>query len=169
MNNLAEKIVVLEKPKSSPWPVAILLFLGTIICINMFFLYLGVSGNKGLIETSPYESGVHYQEIIDAKDRLTKSGIQTEVEFGKLDQQGQRLVALKLISAEGQALSGAEVELTAKRPADLSLDTAGKLLEKNAGVYQGDFPLSAPGLWLTNYKIIYQGQQFFLEKKEFLK
>ena len=132
------------------WPVGILLFFAAIIAVNMTLLTLATSSSSRsrLIEDQPYERGLEFQKVVDARERFKALGwaLAVSVRDGRLE--------ARLTDRDGVGVPGANVILKAIHPAKPEGDRHLELLEaaSNPGLYTTEF--SGPDVrWLLRFTI----------------
>ena len=164
-------IYISDKGGFSYWPLGIVLFFVAIACIQSTIVYLGFTSDAGLIDSSPYESGLIYQETIDRLKLASSVDWKKEIHTELLDDKGLRSFSLKLRTSEDEPFSGASVQLKAIWPPSDKFDNSLVLkeLENEPGNYYGEGFFRRTGYWMLDLEVSRDGKGLLFQEKMFLK
>lgn len=111
------------------------------------FLIFSLKVDREVVEQSPYEKGIAYQEVIQ---ELEKNDFPLDL---NINREGIRA---DISTKGGIKLKGARVVITLTRPSDSSLDIQIELSEVDDGVYEAKTEIK-PGLWISRVMIEARG------------
>ena len=149
----------------SPWPRAIVAFFIILTLINIVILYLALSTRGDYLESSPYERGLKYEEIVEQKLAANRSGYQVVYQISPADTDGMREVRASFGSTP--LPQDAEVTLKALRLADASLDQE-FALARSATDFVARAKLPAVGLWMFRLTLKSAGKTLLFESRQIL-
>jgi len=123
-----------------------LAFFGTVILVNLVFVYFALDTWTGITTENAYTEGLQYNETIAARDAQRDLGWQAEVSL-TVPADGSEQLAVTLRDRDGRPLSGLSVSGTLRRPTHEGYDQEVHLIEEAEGRYTA--PLSVPlrGNW----------------------
>jgi nitrogen fixation protein FixH len=129
----------------SGWHVLLVLvgFFGVIFAVNGVFMYMALSTHTGG-ESSPYQRGLAYNEIIADAARQDAQGWQASLIY---ERDAHRLT-LDLTDDAGAPLSGLSVDAVAGRPTTSRHDATVDFVERSPGHYEVGLRLE-PGQWVV--------------------
>jgi len=125
--------------------IGLIAFFSVMLLANGIFVYFAVATFSGGDTSDPYRKGLHYNETLQAAERQTERGWQTEVDYD--DKSGRLLLSFRDKTTE--PVTGLQVGATLSRPATDREDRAVDLAEVSQGIYAADIEL-APGLWVIS-------------------
>jgi nitrogen fixation protein FixH len=128
--------------------VMVLGFFGVVFIVNAVFLYEALSSYTGVIAQEPYRKGLKYNERIAADER--QGALAWSVELG-IEPSGR--LALSLVEAGGQPVSGLTVSGVIGRASTAQQDMALTFTETRPGAYHAAVGTLAPGSWLASLEI----------------
>ena len=129
------------------WIVGIISFFALVFIANGVLLYYALTTKTELYESTPYEKGLHHQEIITRKEQALASGIRSEIQIGQSDSTGVRSIIVMLGSGDGQGIAGERLTLYAKYASDSNFDFTQVLTERGDGKYETSAEMPNPGIW----------------------
>ena len=138
-----------EKGKLTGWHVliALCLFFGVMIAVNVMFTVFAVTSFPGEQEEKSYVQGLNYNQTLKDKERQKALGWTTEIGFVETrDAQTPRLQT-NWLDANGAGLTGLEVEAKLTRPTTDEGQTILPLQADGPGVYHVDLPDLGAGIW----------------------
>jgi len=133
--------------KLHPWVAFIIGTLSLMGLINISVLFIAFRTQQPLIEASPYEQGLAYQQTIDLTSEFARLGLKRHVEFLPHPNPEVRIVSVRLEHSDGSPYDSAEVSLELRYPADAAFDQDIALQEESAGLYRAQIRFR-PGVWL---------------------
>jgi len=151
--------------KRSAWPIGIVLFFVLLTLFNIYFFIIAQDGKSVNFDQSPYESGIAYQEIIDAEANLKSLGFEPKLSVSRTDN-GNFSIKFYL-AGDPKPNRFSSVSLSAIRPSDKQLDTKAELNFKE-GAYQCSLRLGASGLWYFKVSAKDESKSYFFESKELI-
>jgi nitrogen fixation protein FixH len=141
-----------SKPTSalrSPWVLAWLGLLVTVLAVNLVFIYFAITTNPGLVNANYYERGQEYEKTMIsrlARDPgwLMRADIPQPLTAGV-----EESIRLVLVDRAGQPVDVDEATFFAYRPSDVSRDFSIPMIREGEGRYlvRTSFPLI--GVWDT--------------------
>jgi nitrogen fixation protein FixH len=141
-----------SKPTSalrSPWVLAWLGLLVTVLAVNLVFIYFAITTNPGLVNANYYERGQEYEKTMIsrlARDPgwLMRADIPQPLTVGV-----EESIRLVLVDRAGQPVDVDEATFFAYRPSDVSRDFSIPMIREGEGRYlvRTSFPLI--GVWDT--------------------
>lgn len=135
------------------WPIAIVGFFLLLAAGNVQLYVLANDAHQGsqLLEANAYESGLQYQERLNAFERLRKAGLHVDV---KIDAQTeQRELAVRLNDVLGKPVSARNIRAHAIYAASREHDQTFTLDGPDAeGMYRAPFD-SLSGVYLLTLEI----------------
>ncbi len=146
----------------SPWVLAALVMLVTVVSVNMTFIFLSTSSNPGLVTEEYMKYGLQQNEFeIQTREQIAR-GWQIDL---KLPQSATQLVPYEVVvtarEKDGSPLIGAKVELACYRPSDANQDVSFDLVERSdkPGEYAGMVTLPLSGVWDINMLLVKDGER----------
>lgn len=141
--------------KISPWPLAIISFLAIVFAVNFLFLFFAIKTDDGLVDRDYYRKGLLYQTKADAEKKL---GWEIGLAFqGPLGAGLPAYVKVSIVNGSGEAVKGANVVATLKRPATDRFDRPFEL-SADGGLYKGAVELPVSGFWDIEIKAARDGR-----------
>lgn len=125
--------------------IGLVAFFGVMLIANAILLYLAISTFSGGHKSNSYQSGLNYNETVEAAKRQAERGWQTEL--GYEDKTGQ--LTLKVLDQSAAPITGLQVGANLGRPATDREDRQIVLREIESGVYAATLDL-APGQWVIS-------------------
>jgi nitrogen fixation protein FixH len=133
----------------SPWVLAWLGLLVTVLAVNLIFIYFAVKTNPGLVNANYYERGQEHERTMIsrlARDPgwLMRADIPQPLTAGV-----EESIRLVLVDRAGQPVDVDEATFFAYRPSDVSRDFSIPMIREGKGRYlvRTSFPLI--GVWDT--------------------
>ena len=124
----------------------LVLFFGTIIAVNLYFVYVALDTWPGLTDQHAYEDGVTYNHTLEEAAAQKALGWRTRVSLSPPTPKGHVLDAI-LTTRDGKPLTGLEVTAELSRPLGDTLDKKVTLKEDKPGHYGTLVKLPALGRW----------------------
>jgi nitrogen fixation protein FixH len=121
-------------------------FAAIVLLVNGYMITTAVQTFTGVAVEGAYERGLAYNQTLEAVQAQAKLGWKGEIEFQQADPSAGKL-SLRLQDADGQPISGAEVEVVLFRPAQDGHDFRAYLTGAGAGTYETDLTFPAAGVW----------------------
>jgi nitrogen fixation protein FixH len=137
-----------------PWPLAIAGSLLAMAVVLALFLWTAISHPDPVLVNDTYAAGQRYNEELQATDRAVALGWQLDVRAAPTPL-GAR-VAMRLVDAQGRALSADHASLRRERPAQGGFDQTVALKSEADGV-TAEVPLPLPGRWWLEARIEHEG------------
>lgn len=137
---------------------AMVAFFALVALINGVFIWLAMDSFPGLETEDAYRRGLEYDAGDDARSQLARLGWRAEIgwrEFGP----GRGRLAVRLSTADGQAVAGQEVHAVMRRPVHDRSDLAVRLPETGPGIYAADVSLPGGGNWDTELRVGRKGAE----------
>ncbi len=159
------------KVKASPWPLAIIVFFVVVAIFNFVFVRLALNSSVPPISDHPYEDGLKYQGVIDAKNRSRALGLKTRYTFSDVDASGDRSVSVEIRDHNETPVKDAKITMRAFRFSEASMDFVATLTEDSKaqpGRYSAKLHLPRSGLWLFELNLSLAGTDYFLDSKEMI-
>ena len=119
---------------------------GVIIAVNMVFAYLAIETFTGLTDKNPYQDGLAYNKVLEARATLHELGWQGSVTFSKINS-GQDSVTVTLTDGAGEPLSGLTLAGQLRRPTHGGMDQTLSWQEDAPGAYTTLVTLPRRGNW----------------------
>ncbi len=123
----------------------LLAFFGVVFAVDGFMIYLGASGQDGLVEKNYYQKGLHYNDVVQIKKRQAEMG--WTFALAHPDKAGSGSLEFTLKDAQGQPLAGKRIDVSLRRPAQEGYDQNLTLREVAPGTYRAEVTLPLQGLW----------------------
>ncbi|MBL8638855.1 MAG: FixH family protein [Alphaproteobacteria bacterium] len=116
-------------------------FFGVIFAVNIVFVSVAIKSNPGVVDEHYYERGVNYNETLAQSDYQKSLGWS-----GVLNRTGD-VIQFKLVDRHGSPVTGKELSLNMRRPAQAGQDFDVKMVEQSPGVYVGKLGDRPLGIW----------------------
>lgn len=142
--------------KSSPWPRAILSSFIALALFDAVIVYLAINSRTDVIEEHPYQAGLDYEQIVEAKraSRLDGLKVHFAIHQGKLS-----------VECTGCAPGSSwQTELKLVRPNDATLDQFHKDVMTVPEIGQ-NLPALQPGLWIVQLWLQSPPKRYFFESQ----
>lgn len=123
-----------------------LAFFGTVILVNLVFVYFALDSWTGITTENAYKEGLQYNETIAARDAQRDLGWQAEISL-TVAADGSEQLAVTLRDQDGRPLPGLSVSGTLRRPTHEGYDQEVRLVEQTAGRYSVPLTLPLRGNW----------------------
>jgi nitrogen fixation protein FixH len=131
----------------SPWVLAWIGLIVTVLAVNLIFVFLAIRTNPGLVNANYYERGQDYERTMVS--RLARDpGWLMRADIPKpLTAGAEESIRLILVDRVGQPVDVEEATFYAYRPSDVSRDFAVPMIREAKGRYlvETSFPLI--GVW----------------------
>jgi nitrogen fixation protein FixH len=128
-----------------------LAFFGVVFVADGIMIYLGTSGQDGLVEENYYQKGITYNDVIQVKKRQAELG--WDFALSHPEKTGSGPLEVKLVDADGQPLTGKRVAALVRRPAQQGYDQNLSFEEVAPGTYRAEVSLPLQGLWDVKARI----------------
>ncbi len=128
----------------------VLAMFGVIIAVNLVFVYLAIDTFTGVTRENPYQEGLAYNKVLEARQTLHELGWRGDVTVAKGAGQagaGEDSITVTLTDGAGAPLSGLALEGTLRRPTHEGLDQALAWREEAPGAYSTVVALPRRGNW----------------------
>ncbi len=126
--------------------LAMLAFFGTIILVNLIFVYFALDTWTGLSTENAYQKGLKYNQTLAARDAQRDLGWQAEVSLATLAD-GTEQLSVMVRDRTGGAISGLVVAGSLRRPTHEADDRQVVLVEQEGGRYNAPLNLPLRGNW----------------------
>lgn len=128
---------------------ALVAFFGVIFTVNGIMTYIALSTFSGIETQNAYQTGRDYNERLEAAAVQQALGWQVSFDevFAATSEGADAAVFVRVLDADGAALTGLEGELTFWRPVVRGEDVVSVLTETAPGVYSAQAALPARGHW----------------------
>ncbi len=117
-----------------------------IIAVNMVFVYLALDTFTGVTRENPYQDGLAYNKVLEARHTLRDLGWQGDVSFGSAGA-GEDNITVTLSDGAGAPLSGMTLAGVLRRPTHEGLDQSLAWREEAPGAYSAVVELPRRGNW----------------------
>lgn len=139
----------MSKPLSYySWPIAIVAFFVILAIGNVTLYTLANDSHQGsvMLESNAYETGLKYQQTLDALDRFHRSGLRLDVRTEQVA--SQRVLAVEINDERGQPVQVRSMTARAAYAASQSYDRLLQLKSSDTvGTYRAVFD-GRPGTYL---------------------
>ncbi len=125
---------------------AMLGLFGLVIAVNLVFVYFALNTFTGVTRENPYQDGLAYNQVLEARHAQRELGWQGEVTL-RTDAGGGEQVVLKLSDRTGGALSELDVSGKLRRPTHSGMDQSLTWRSDAPGTYVAEVSLPARGNW----------------------
>ncbi|MEO3431030.1 FixH family protein [Pelagibius sp. CAU 1746] len=123
---------------------------GAIIAVNLVFVYLALDTFTGVTRENPYQDGLAYNKVLEARETLHELGWQGSVTFSKAGSKaggGTDSVTVTLTDGAGEPLSGLILSGRLRRPTHEGMDQTLAWREDSPGTYGTTVALPGRGNW----------------------
>lgn len=131
--------------------LAIFAFFGVVFAVNGTMIYLAVASKDGLVEKDYYLKGLHYNRIVQARQRYADLGWTAQIALAR------RTARLKLTDAQGRTVRVPEAHLRLLHPTRPGHDQDVTLKAAQDGTLRASLTV-ASGLWNVEARLNWQGQ-----------
>ena len=148
-------------------------FFGVIFTVNGIMAYIALSTFSGIETQNAYQTGRDYNDRLAAAAAQQALGWQVSFaeDFAPSGEGAQASVTVRVVDADGAAVTGLGGELTFWRPVVRGKDVIVQLEEQGAGVYSAIADLPARGHW--EMRLLFQrdslagegADPYYLEKR----
>jgi len=133
----------------SPWVIAWIALVVTVLGVNFAMVYLAVTSNPGLVVEDYYERGRSYERSLSSRSAhnpgwLLRADIPQEIIAGE-----PIAIRFFLEDKAGQPVTPKDVELFVYRPSDATRDFSVRMAEEGPGRYVADLSFPLVGVWDT--------------------
>lgn len=153
-------LVVAPKGKSSYWHLMPIGLLGSLVALQLVLVSLAVGDPSVAIEKDYYQKATDWDEAVQRRamsDRLRWSaGVELKPTHHATT------VVVRMQDSSATSLAGLDVQVDAFHNARAGDVQHVVLREVSEGVYQGDAPLTRPGLWEVRI-VARHGEDVFLD------
>lgn len=139
----------------NPWLLGILALLLFVIAVNAGFIMMAMRSNPGLVDEKYYERGRDHEQNV-LKEIAARNALGLEARLNIPEHVVMTQTApfyFTAIDKSGLPFTGAEIHLTAYRPADASADFTVVMHDKGDGRYQADISFPLKGTWDVIVKV----------------
>lgn len=147
--------------KLIPW-----IFVGgfaIVIAVNGALIYFANSTFSGLETEHAYETGLHYNQSLEAAAAQEKLGWRGDIALSA-EADGKRELTVLFADRLERPIDGLAVEAHLLRPANAGMDLNLTLAGKGNGRYTADVTLPAPGQW--DIRIVARDAEHSWQKSE---
>lgn len=138
-----------NSPWRSPWVLAWVGLLVTVVSVNLVMITLAFVTGPGLVVDNAYERGKELEQTITSRQAATPDWtMRLDTEQGLVAGTGAT-VRVVVVDRAGQPLRADQVTFQAYRPADAGLDFAVPMVAEAPGRYAATVTFPAPGIWDT--------------------
>ena len=124
----------------------LIVFFGAIIAANIVFVSIALKSFPGESQEQSYLEGVRFNDTLAARAAQENLGWRAQVT--RIERAGEGAVLeLRLLGAEGEALSALVIEGDLKRPAHQGEDQPVNFQAIGAGQYRVELSAIAAGVW----------------------
>ena len=136
-----------NSPWRSPWVIAWIGLVVTVLLVNITMVYLAISTNPGLVNDDFYERGQDYEQTMAS--RLKKDpGWTMSTDFPRdIKQSVSTTIRVTLVDKAGQPVTPDSVTFYAYRAADKSADFSIPMVEEDKGRYAAKVTFPLVGFW----------------------
>ncbi|MEM1380475.1 MAG: FixH family protein [Pseudomonadota bacterium] len=127
--------------------IALLMFFGVIITVNVIFVRLALASFPGEEAKKSYLQGLRYTEVLDEREAERELGwrIAVQTDGGEVSRAGP--IVLVLTDADGHPLDGLKLDAYVARPTTDRETQDVTFINRSNGVYRGDDLALNPGVW----------------------
>ncbi|WP_193370233.1 FixH family protein [Pelagibius marinus] len=126
--------------------IGVLAMFGVIVAVNLVFVYLAIDTFTGVTRENPYQEGLAYNKVLEARETLRDLGWRGDVSFTKVSS-GEDSITVTLTDGEGGPLSGLDLEGSLRRPTHEGMDQELNWREESPGAYSAVVTLPRRGNW----------------------
>ena len=125
---------------------AMLSLFGLVVAVNLVFVYFALDTFTGVTRENPYQDGLAYNQVLEARAAQRELGWQGRVTLGT-GAGGREQIVLTLTDRSGTPLSGLAVAGKLRRPTHGGMDQGLTWRSERPGVYLADITLPERGNW----------------------
>ncbi len=139
------------------WPLIVTGMLLSVIIAGIYTISLAISTPAQLVESSPYEKGLHFDSTLKERTRANKEDIVRE---HSLYRTKDGSLTFQVTISQESDMSGSSVKAHFMRPSDKELDFDVDMLPGNTDhTYKATLPVDERGLWHVEVKITDSNKQ----------
>ena len=142
------------------WPIGIAAVLGATVIANLVVMRIANSDKAFAIEPDYYKRAVAFDSTLATERRSDALKWSASARFLAQTTAGQRTLAVTLTDAQGVAVQGATVTMTALANARANLVLTATLQESSPGRYQGSLAATFPGQWEVRIDAVRGAEHF---------
>lgn len=148
------------------WPITIIAFFIALIIFNSYLMITALSRQPELVETQPYEKGLHYQDKINKFENAINWGLNIKLQISDPMSEDRREIRVNVSSNHFGDQSPQRVKVKATRSNDSKLDQEVDLspIDGEVGSY-GSVLILPPGLWQFEIYVERRGQEGLIKKQ----
>jgi nitrogen fixation protein FixH len=133
----------------SPWVIAWIALVISVLVVNGVMIYLAFATSPGLVVDDYYERGRNYERTMLSK-RARDPGWTLRADIPEDISAGEPTpIRFFLVDKAGQPVTPQSVELFLYRPSDASRDFSIHMVEEGPGRYMAEVSFSLIGVWDT--------------------
>jgi nitrogen fixation protein FixH len=136
-----------------------------VFAVNATMIGLAVGSFSGLYTPKPRDRGLHYNDVIAAKQARDRLGWRVEPTW----QPGSERIEIAVFDRAGQPLAGAQVAVALVRPAEKGAVVGVAMEAVDIGRHAGHVVLPARGNWDVDVSVEQGGQRFAQTHRMFLR
>lgn len=142
--------------------VAMLLFFGAVIAVDLAFTIVAVRSFPGEDERRSYLQGLRYNDVLAERERERALGWHASASINERD--GAQL-SIVLTDSVGEPIRNASVTATLQRPASDREDRTLVLPDAGGGSYSVPLGALAPGVWRLRAVALHGGQRLQIDRR----
>jgi nitrogen fixation protein FixH len=133
----------------SPWVLAVLGLIATVLVVNATFIYFAITTNPGLVTANYYERGQRYEKTMVS--RLARDpGWTLHADIPQPLTAGvEETIRLILVDKAGQPVDIEHATFYAYRPSDVSRDFSEPMIQEGTGRFMVKTAFPLIGVWDT--------------------
>lgn len=149
----------------SPWVLAWIGLVVTVLVVNLTMVYLAIATNPGLVNADYYERGQDYEHNLVSRVARDPGWImQADIPSPLLASRPQT-IRLFLVDKAGQPVDADAVRLFAYRPSDASYDFSLTMTREGAGRYAAVATFPLIGVWDTLIAVTTGSDEYSLSER----
>lgn len=146
--------------------VALLLFFGAIIVMNLVMAKIAISTFAGLETSSSYKAGLAFKAETQAAHRQEEMHWQVDADLVR-EADGRTRIRVRAADAQGAALQSMTLEANLRHPTKADEDRAFVMRETAPGLYEG-YAEPRPGQWNLRLDLLRDGKRVFRSEKRLM-
>lgn len=160
----------MQQATGSSWiPWIFVACMGIVVLVNAGMVTAALTTYSGLAHRDAFGRGLAYNRVIENVERQEKLGWRVELQTGEASADGVRRLALVLLDAAGQPLTGARVEGSLRRPVENVAPIAVAFDERGMGHYAGAPVVLRRGQWDAQIVVVRAGERFDVTQRLMLR
>lgn len=148
-----------SKPKKSIIPYYFVAFFLVVFSANGIMIYTALSSWTGLETKNHYIKGLSYNDNLDGAAAMKALGWEKSLEIVPITNMMGKIV-IRIQDKSGDALTNANVMVTAIRPTHHGYDQTVSLQEVSSGQYEAPLEFPLFGQWDLRQEIRHNGKSF---------